>query len=152
MSRVGKIAMGLIGIMLAAQVAHAAPAPKIGTVYTKEGAAYTNSGEYTIIVSMDLPAGRYHISGRGTNNNYDREISDTVDCHIYAGEFVPVDRNFATAPSYGYAALAFEGVVVIPSGGAPVWVQCKSSASLLEGPWTSARLGATLVPNIVDVP
>lgn len=63
-------------------------------------------------------------------------------------------RNIATAPAGGFAALAFEGVVVIPRGGAPVWVQCMSTATLSgdSGPWTSARLGATLVPSIVDVP
>jgi hypothetical protein len=144
--------MGLVGIMLAAQVAHAAPA-KIGTVYTKEGAESTTNAGPTIIVSMDLPAGRYHISGRGTFNNFDFETPDTVDCYVYAGALVPVDRNMTTAPSGGYAALAFEGVVVIPSGGAPVWVQCISSTSReVGGPYTSVRLVATLVPNIVDAP
>lgn len=84
-----------------------------------------------------------------------RAVADTVDCYIYVGSLVLVDRNTASVPAGGFAALGFEGVAVVGSGGAPVWAQCRSSASggpTDPGPWTSARLGAVRVPAIVNVP
>ena len=146
--------MGLVGLMLAAQVAHAGSVKK-GTTYTKEGGAYTPSDSWATVVSMDLPARLDHISGRGTINNYDRSIADTVDCYVYVGSLVLVDRNTVSVPAGGFAALGFEGVAVIASGGAPVWVQGRSKASSGPsdpGPWTSARLGAVRVPAIVNAP
>ena len=148
MSPISKIAFGIGSILLAVQVTHAAP-PKAGTVYVKAGGSSTNSSLYTTIVTMNLPAGNYHVSGRGTVNNQ-TGATDTVSCNVYAAASSFVDANTTTVASASYGALAFEGTAVIPSGGSSVWVECISGNE--TGPFTSAQLVASLVPAIVTVP
>jgi hypothetical protein len=132
-----------------AQFAGAAPAPKLGTVYTRANGASTTNSVYTTIVSITLPGGRYHVSGKGSVHNQ-QATDDTVSCNLYADGTVFVDASTATAPSGTYAALAFEGVATLPTAGGPIWVECISSND--PGPFTSARLVVALVPEIVNIP
>jgi hypothetical protein len=143
------VAMGAAAVVLVAPAAYAAAPPKVGTVYTKANGNTTTNGVYTVIVSLDLPAGKYHVSGRGTLNNQTL-ATDTVSCNVYVGAGNFVDANTATVPSGGYEALAYEGVATVPSGGAALWVECIANQN--PGPFTSARLVATVVPTIVEVP
>src|SRR5262245_37964692 len=132
-----------------AQFAGAAPAPKLGTVYTTANGAPTTNSVYTTIVSMTLPGGRYHVSGKGSVQNQQAAV-DTVSCNLYLSDSVFVDASTATAPSGTYAALAFEGVATLPNTGGQIWVECISSTDPCA--FTSVRLVSAFVSEIVNIP
>jgi hypothetical protein len=135
--------------VLGVQFANAAPGPKMGTAYTTANGTSTTNTTYTTIVSIPLPGGRYHVSGKGSVSN--QQLTDeTVSCNLYASGSVFLDASTATAPSGTYAALAFEGVATLPTAGGLIWIECISSNT--PGAFTSARLVVTLVPEIVNVP
>jgi hypothetical protein len=143
------LALVAAATILGAQFAGAAPAPKVGTVYTRANGATTTISNYTMIVSITLPSGKYHVSGKGSVHNQ-QATDDTVSCNLYAEGSVFLDASTATAPSGTYAALAFEGVATLPTAGGAIWVECISLND--PGAFTSARLVVALVPEYVIIP
>lgn len=147
-ANLSRIALVAVTAILAA-AASAAP-PKIGTVYTKANGNPTNPGLYTVIVEMDVPAGRYAVSARGGVNNQ-QSNGDTVSCNLLvSGSYV--DASTATVPSGSYGALAFASAGVVTSNNPTIRIECISTGGNTIGPYTTARLVAQLVPAIVEVP
>lgn len=143
-----RIALVAVTAMLAAS-ASAAP-PKLGTVYTKEYYGATNASLYTVIVEMDVPAGRYEVSASGGVQNFYENV-DSVSCNLIVGESY-VGASSTTVPSGTRAALSFDSTAVVTSNNPTIKIECISSGSNTVGPYTTARLVAQLVPAIVEVP
>jgi hypothetical protein len=104
---------------------------------------------YTRVVEMNLPAGKYLITGRGNAINQ-QALPDLVSCNVYTGAFTSVDANSTSVGSGEYAALAFSGIATLSTPGV-VWVECIASAQS-PGPFTVARLTATTAADVIRVP
>jgi hypothetical protein len=102
----------------------AAPMPKVGISYQTSGGQPIDNTNYRIVADMVVPAGKYHISARGTVTNQTGAAVDYVACDAYAGVNF-VDSGTASAPLQ-YAGFAIDGQGDLPSGGT-IRVECISS-------------------------
>jgi len=137
--------VGAAAISLASYSATAAPPAKPPAVYTAAGGATTINGNYTRIVELSLPAGKYLVGGRATINNQ-QAVTDTVSCNVYASAFQHVDANTETVNSGEYGGVGFAGAVTLASSGT-LWLECIATTQA-TGPFTTARLTATTVTDI----
>ena len=135
---------GVLLVLTAAPVTAAPPAKSGAVTYTATNGGSTHNGNYSTIVTMTLPAGKYLIGGNGTVNNQTGN-PDQVSCNLYAGAFVSVTASTVDVPSQ-YGSLAFAGVATLATGG-PVWIEC--IAGQAPGPTVGARITATSVTDVV---
>src|SRR3954467_15497387 len=101
----------LVGLIAAIAIASsqialtvAAPMPKVGISYQTSGGASIGNANYTVVADMVVPAGKYHVTARGTVNNQTGAAVDSVACNAYAGA-TAVDSGTTSVPLQ-YAGLA----------------------------------------------
>jgi hypothetical protein len=136
--------LGGVVLVLSASPVTAAPPVKAPITYTAANGVTTNMDNYTTIVTLNLPAGKYLIGGNGIVNNQTGS-ADQVACNVYAGVNVSVNTSTVTVPG-SYGSLAFAGVANLATSG-PVWVEC--NAAKTPGPFVVARITATSVNDLV---
>lgn len=142
------VALGIVSaFLIGAQIVVAAPPTKIGTSYWRAGASSVNNGNYTTVVSMSVPAGKYHVSGRITENNQTAETIEQVACNAYgntsAGGDVAIDTGDGSNILIGLAtSFPVDGVLSLPAAGT-IRIECISSET------TSHNVGAQLVADTV---
>lgn len=139
----------LVAAFVAAPLASAAPAPKAGVSYATSGGAGIGNGNYTVVADMVVPAGRYHVTARGTVNNQTGGAIDVVACNAYGGT-AHVDSGTTSAPLQ-YAGFAIDGVVALPGGGT-IRVECISSVDSGTLPFVGVSLVADSVSAIQVLP
>ena len=127
----------------------AAPMPKVGIAYQTSGGNGVGDANYTVIADMTVPAGKYHVTARGTVNNQTGVPVDYVACNAYGGG-TPVDSGTTSAPMQ-YAGFAIDGVVDLPAGGI-VRVECISSVAAAPLPSVGLTLIAESVAGISVLP
>jgi hypothetical protein len=127
----------------------AAPMPKVGVAYQTSGGAGIGSTTYTVVADMVLPAGKYHVTARGTVNNQTGAAVDFVACNAYGGSTF-VDGGSASAPLQ-YAGFGIDGTLDLPVGGT-LRVECISGVSGPTVPFVTVSLGAESVAGISVLP
>lgn len=139
------------GFVVTSNGASAAPPNKVvvGVSYTKAGFATPTNANYTRVVELNLPAGKYLIGGKGSVN--DQQLTDDqISCNVYAGSTGQhVDASTTNVRSGEYSVLAFSGVATLTTAGV-LWVEC--IASQVTGAGTSARLTATTAADVITLP
>ena len=105
-------------------LASAAPMPKVGVAYQTSGGQPIDNANYTVVADMVVPAGKYHITARGTVTTQTGGAVDYVACNAYAGVNF-VDSGTTSVPLQ-YAGFAIDGLGDLPSGGT-IRVECISS-------------------------
>jgi hypothetical protein len=138
-----------VAALVAAPLASAAPALKAGVSYTTSGGMSIGNESYTVVADMVVPAGRYHVTARGTVTNQSGGAIDFVACNAY-GETAYVDSGTTSAPMQ-YAGFAIDGVVALPGGGT-IRVECISSVGSETLPFVGVRLVADSVSAIQALP
>ena len=153
MTSIRRIGLG-IGLLAALAIAWsqvaltlAAPVPKVGVVYQTTGGATIGNANYGVIADMVVPAGKYHVTARGTVNNQTGSPVDSVSCNAYVGTG-QVDSGTTSVPLQ-YAGFAIDGVGDLPSGGT-IRVDCISSVA--SGPLVGISLVAESVAGISILP
>lgn len=130
--------------LLAAPPSKGTPA---GASFVTAGGATTGSANYIVVADMTVPAGKYHVSARGTVNNQTGADAGTVACNAY-GAGSPIDAGTTNAPT-GYSGFAIEGVVDLAAGGV-IRVECIAGSD--PGPHVSVSLVADSVASITVLP
>jgi hypothetical protein len=131
-------------------LALAAPAPKaaVGVAYQTTGGNPVGNANYTVVADMVVPAGKYHVTARGTVNNQTGVATD-VSCNAYAGN-ASVDSGSASAPLQ-YAGFNIDGTADLSSGGT-IRVECISSVANAPFPFVGISLVAESVAAISILP
>lgn len=148
---------GLVAGLMAAVViawsqialAMAAPMPKVGIAYQTSGGGGVDNNAYTVVADMVVPAGKYHVTARGTVNNQTGTPVDLVACNAY-GPSSFIDTGTASAPNQ-YAGFAIDGTADLPAGGT-IRVECISSAASAPFPSVGISLVAVSVAGITALP
>lgn len=148
--------LALVGTVLAvaavawSQVitASAAPMPKVGVAYQTSGGALIGNANYTVVADMVLPAGKYHVTARGTVSNQTGAPVDYVACNAYAGSAF-VDSGTESAPLL-YGGFAIDGTADL-SASATLRVECISSVAGGTLPNVGINLVAESVAGIVTL-
>ena len=134
------------------QTAEGAPLVKSGAFSTDVGYGPITAANYTEIVRLSLPAGKYLIVGKGLVNNQ-QVTSGTAACNMYSSlnGLTHLDTSDAALPAASiiqtdsYATLAFNAAIDLPTG-QDVWIECISTGSDM---WASAfRLSALSVGSL----
>lgn len=139
----------LVATLAVAPFASAAPAPKAGVSYTTSGGLGIGNANYAVVADMIVPAGRYHVTARGTVNNQTGGAVDVVACNAYGGTAY-VDSGTTSAPLQ-YAGFNIDGVVDLQGGGT-IRVECISSVGSGTLPFVGVRLVADSVSAIQVLP
>jgi hypothetical protein len=140
--------LGGVVLVLSASPVTAAPPAKVPVTYTASNGGGTNNGNYSTIVTMTLPAGKYLIGGNGTVTNQ-TGFADQISCNLYAGLGVSVTASSVNVAAAEYGSLAFAGIANLATSG-PVWIEC--IATLTPGAFVGARITATTVYDLVTLP
>jgi hypothetical protein len=154
MSRIRTALLALLlvaatALVVASNDASAAPPAKSGVTYTKAGGATPTNANYSRIVELNLPAGKYLIGGKGLVQDQQAD-DDQVSCNVYAGSTAQnVDASTTDVHTGEYSVLAFAGVATMATAGV-LWVECISS--LPTGAFTSARITATTAADVITLP
>ena len=127
----------------------AAPMPKVGVAYQTSGGAGIGNSVYTVVADMVVPAGKYHVTARGTVSNQTGVAVDTVACNAYGGSS-SIDSGTTSAPLQ-YAGFAIDGTVDLPAGGT-IRLECISSVAGPPLPLVGVSLVAESVAGIVALP
>ena len=127
----------------------AAPMPKVGVAYQTTGGAGIGNASYTVVADMAVPAGKYHVTARGTVNNQTGVAVDSVSCNAY-GATASIDGGTTSAPLQ-YAGFAIDGTVDLSALGI-VRVECLSSVGAGTLPFVSVSLVAESVAGISLLP
>lgn len=130
-------------------LAVAAPMPKVGVAYQTSGGAGIDNNMYTVVADMVVPAGKFHVTARGTVNNQTGAPVDSVACNAYGGSN-PIDSGTTSAPLQ-YAGFAIDGTADLPSGGT-IRVECISSVASAPFPNVGISLVAVSVGGISALP
>lgn len=137
-------------VLAAAAPLLAAPPTKatpVGASFVTAGGATTGNASYIVVADMTVPAGKYHVSARGTVNNQTGVDAGTVACNAY-GAGTAIDSGTTSAPT-GYSGFAIEGVVDLAAAGV-IRVECIATSD--PGPFVSVSLVADSVASISLVP
>jgi hypothetical protein len=119
---------------------------------TEVGYGMITAANYTELVRLTLPAGKYVLVGKGLIHNQ-QSTSGTAACNMYSSlnGLTHLDTSDAALPmssiiqTDSYATLAFNASIDLPTGGA-VWVECLSTGPDM---WASAfRLSALSVGSL----
>jgi hypothetical protein len=144
-------------VLLAAQVASAAPAAKVGTSYWKNGSADVTALWSGPIVTMEVPAGKYHLTSSVTiDNNVPGQGAgayvNRLDCSLTAYG-VTVDYKQTSVPGGGYASLTLDGVVdgSRSTTGVTVYVDCRGYDTTAPLPLAEVNLVGDAMAAIVDL-
>lgn len=148
---------GLVSGVMAAVViawsqialATAAPMPKVGIAYQTIGGLGVDNSVYAVVADMVVPAGKYHVTARGTVSNQTGTPVDSVACNAYGGPTF-IDSGTESAPNQ-YAGFAIDGTVDLPSGGT-IRVECISSVAASPLPLVGISLVAVSVSGISVLP
>jgi hypothetical protein len=127
----------------------AAPMPKVGIAYQTSGGQGIANANYTVVADMVVPAGKYHVTARGTVNNQTGVPVDYVACNAYVG-VNPIDSGTTSAP-FQYAGFAIDGVGDLPAGGT-IRVECISSVGSAPLPNVGISLVADSMAGISTLP
>jgi hypothetical protein len=150
--RIGLMGGVLVALAIAwSQVALtlAAPMPKVGVAYQTSGGGPIGNSTYTVVADMVVPAGKYHVTARGTVSNQTGSPVDYVACNAYAG-VNSIDSGTASAPLQ-YAGFAIDGVGDLPAGGT-IRVECISSVASAPFPNVGISLVADSMAGISILP
>ena len=148
----------VVGLLAAAAIAWsqvaltlAAPMPKaaVGVAYQTSGGTNIGNASYTTVADMVLPAGKYHVTARGTVNNQTGAPVNVISCNAYAGS-TSVDSGSASAPMQ-YAGFNIDGTADLASGGT-LRVECISDSTTLPYPIVGISLVAESVAGITVLP
>ena len=126
------LALGAILGLVAVQAVVAAPPNRVvaGVAYTQEGSGSVDNNVYTTVVSMNVPAGKYQVSGTVIVQNATGVTIDQVACNAYgnanstnlivgSGDGSDLHSGFATT-------FPLIGVVALPAAGS-IRIECISS-------------------------
>ena len=127
----------------------AAPMPKVGVAYQTSGGAGIGNSVYAVVADMVVPAGKYHVTARGTVNNQTGLPVDYVACNAYGGPN-PIDSGTTSAPLQ-YAGFAIDGAIDMAAGGT-IKVECISSVASAPFPSVGISLVAVSVAGITTLP
>jgi hypothetical protein len=144
------ITIAVVVLLAAATPLLAAPPAKgtaVGSSFATSGGSSVGAASHTVVADMTVPAGKYHVSARGTVNNQTGADIESVACNAYGGTAF-VDSG-TTAARTGYSGFAIEGVVDLAAGGT-IRVECISTAD--PGPFVSMSLVADVVASITVLP
>jgi hypothetical protein len=130
-------------------VASAAPMPKVGVAYQTSGGAGIANANYAVVADMVVPAGKYHVTARGTVNNQTGAPVDWVACNAYGGSSA-IDSG-TTSAQLQYAGFAIDGTADLPAGGT-IRVECLSSVGAGTLPFVGISLVAESVAGISTLP
>ena len=127
----------------------AAPMPKVSVAYQTSGGAGIDANVYTVVADMVVPAGKYHVTARGTVNNQTGLPVDYVACNAYGGPSF-IDSGTTSAPLL-YAGFAIDGTADL-AGGGTIRVECISSVASAPFPFAGISLVAVSVAGITTLP
>ena len=146
------IGSGLVLGLAAVQAVSAAPPVKtvVGVAYTKADGHSVDNGNYAIVVSMAVPAGKYQVTGRITVSNQTGATIDQMACNAYgnAGGDLFIDTGDGANLQSGQAtSFPVTGVVALSAAGT-IRIECISSSATLQN--VGARLVAVTLADIVN--
>jgi hypothetical protein len=118
-----------------------------GTVNTAFGHEFLNGGNYTVVTHLDLPAGRYLLTGKGQALNQ-QAADEEVSCNVYDSSGRHVDSSTVSVRSTDYATLAFQAPLDLPES-RTVRVECIDGNGT-AGIGVGVRLSAVSTGEIVD--
>lgn len=150
--RFGLVAGVMAAVVIAwsqISLALAAPMPKVGIAYQTSGGAGIDNNVYTVVADMVVPAGKYHVTARGTVNNQTGAPVDYVACNTYGGSSY-IDSGTTSTPLQ-YAGFAIDGTADLAAGGT-IRVECISSVASAPFPFVGIRLVAVSVAGITVLP
>ena len=150
-TRASWVGFGVIVVsLLAVQAAIAAPPNKsvAGTAYAKAGFASIDSSVYTTVVTMNVPAGKYHVTARMTVTNQLGVPVNGVACNAY-GPATAIDTgDGSNIQSNGWpVSFPIDGVVALTAAGS-IHVECISSSA--DPHPVSGNLVAVSVADIIN--
>lgn len=122
-------------------------------VYTTAGHEFLNGANYKTVVTLDLPAGKFLLSGKGQALNQ-QSTSDHVSCNVRNSAGQNLDSSTVTVPraslieTFSYGTLAFHRAVELPAP-STIRVEC-IDASGTAGIGTSVVMSA-ISAGSVDV-
>jgi hypothetical protein len=100
-------------------------------------------------VTLSLPAGQYHLSGKAVAHNQTSGPA-VIACNVLSGTNT-IDTSDETVPAPdgadSYATMAFDGAVDLASAGT-VELKCINGVFNLDPIFTNGRLSATTVGSI----
>jgi hypothetical protein len=149
------IGSGIVLGLAAVQAVAAAPPVKVvvGVAYTKADAHSVDNSNYTTVVSMSVPAGKYQVTGRITVQNQTGTTIDQMACNGYgnagAGDvFIETGDggNLTSGPAVTFPIV---GVVALTAPGT-IRIECISSSATFQN--VGGRIVATTLADIVNVP
>jgi hypothetical protein len=142
------IGSGIVLGLAAVQAVAAAPPPKAGVAYTKADAHSVDNANYTTVVSMSVPAGKYQVSGRITVNNQTGATIDQMACNAYGDTSIDTGDggNLLSGQANSFPIV---GVATLAAAGS-IRIECISSSATSQN--VGARLVAVSVADIVNAP
>ena len=148
------VGIGIVLGLAAVQAVAAAPPNRtvVGVAYTNVGAQGVANATYTTIVSVAVPAGKYHVTGRITVLNQTGATVDSVSCNAYGNNLDFIDAgNGSFFLSGSTTSFPVTGVADLAVAGS-IHLECISSVATEPLPLVSARLVAVTLANIVNAP
>src|SRR5689334_16497179 len=107
----------IVATIVAVQAVTAAPPNKsvVGTAYAKAGSASIDGSVYTTVVTMNVPAGKYHVTARMTVTNQLGVVVNGVACNGYGPANTVIDTGDASnIQSNGWPiSFPIDGVVAL---------------------------------------
>ena len=116
-------------------------------IYTTAGHEFLNGANYKTVVTLDLPAGKFLLTGKGQALNQ-QETSDVGSCNVYSSTGGHLDASTTTVPraslieAGSYGTLAFHRAVEL-SAPSTIRVEC------IDGQGTTG-IGASVVPSALS--
>jgi hypothetical protein len=148
------VAGAIVGALaLGAQAALAAPPSKValGTAKTvASGGSLTNLGNtHTTVITLSVPAGKYHVTARLNATNQTSVAIPYVACNVLAGGAF-IDSGSVGVLANDGAAVSFpvNGVIDMASAGA-ITVECIQGGTGTEASLVGGRVVATTVAAII---
>ena len=144
------VGLGIVLGLAAVQAVAAAPPNKIvvGVAYTKADAHSVDNTNYTTVVSMAVPAGKYQVSGRVTVNNQTGATIDQMACNAFGDNSIDTGDggNLLSGQANSFPIV---GVATLAAAGS-IRIECISSSATSQN--VGARLVAVTVADIVNAP
>ena len=66
-------------------------------IYTTSGHEFLDGANYKTVITLDLPAGKFLLTGKGQALNQ-QETSDVVSCNVYSSAGSHLDSSTTTVP------------------------------------------------------
>jgi hypothetical protein len=145
----------LVAATFAAQLVSAAAGAKIGTTYTTSGSQQID-GNLTVIASMTMPAGAYHLTAQLQVENNDPNLANpgalipALECAFFAGGNGYWVKQ--TIPAGGFVEFTMENTATgfrLPS--VYTEVACKAQGSTAPYPYVFVTINADVVGSVVSL-